>query len=328
MTPFANRIAAIDYIKATAIVAVVLTHAGPVPWVADADHFDVIVRGVLPLFHVPSFLIVAGFVYATAPVMSTRDLARRLTRILLPYLVASMIVLAAGITRFEHASDVLFMVATGSALGIYYFVFVLAVSITVTYLLTRWSPALPTYALAIGVTWWVLKPFVAEPLPPPAPMPSFWFFRDPRWFYPYFLMGWVGRLNWAGVTRLYARHRRLILCIATIVVAMHAFTWTRVRGTNAALIARGAYVLAFVVGVITATDGRRPSVVIRFASEASYTLYLYHFLFMLPLLPITEEMPAALRTVILVGSGLFGAAAIAAGGRALLGSRSRFVFGT
>lgn len=167
-----DRLAPIDYIKAAAIVAVVATHAGANPWLADATAFDRIIRGSLVMFHVPSFLLIAGFLYGAQPVLSTADLGRRLQRILVPYLVASLVVIALGSAKPANLGDAVLMLATGSALGTYYFVFVLAASVMAMYVLTRLSPRLPRYALAATLAWWIVRPLVIEP-PPPALFPAF-----------------------------------------------------------------------------------------------------------------------------------------------------------
>ncbi len=59
-----ERIAAVDVIKALAILAVVVRHAGPPPWNPAFAEFDRVFRASWVYFHVPSFLVVAGFLYA------------------------------------------------------------------------------------------------------------------------------------------------------------------------------------------------------------------------------------------------------------------------
>jgi len=189
------RFPAIDYIKALAIVAVVATHAGPIPWLPEVTDLDRLIRGSLPIFHVPAFLLIAGFLYATQPVLSTADLGRRLRRILVPYVVASLVVMGLGFARPTGPSDAAYMLATGSALGTYYFVFVLSVSVVLVWALTRFSARLPSYALAATITWWLVRPLVVEATPRGL-LPSFWYFRNPLWFGSYFLVGWNLRREW------------------------------------------------------------------------------------------------------------------------------------
>jgi fucose 4-O-acetylase-like acetyltransferase len=87
-----TRYFAIDYIKAIAIVAVVLNHAGPPAANYESTWFDRFFREALMQFHVPSFLAVSGFLYANAAVMDAATCRRRLVRIVVPYLVASLLV--------------------------------------------------------------------------------------------------------------------------------------------------------------------------------------------------------------------------------------------
>lgn len=261
-----DRLAAIDYIKAAAIVAVVATHAGPNPWLPDAGAFDRTVRGSLAVFHVPSFLLIAGFLYGAQPVLSTADLGRRLQRILVPYLVASLIVIALGSAKPATLGDAVFMLATGSALGTYYFVFVLALSVTLTYVLTLLSPRLPRYALSATFIWWLFRPLIVAPSPP-STLPGFWFFRNPVWFGAYFLVGWNLRGQWDGVRRFLVTYRAPLTILATTACVIHLALWPRGRATYVDPFARMAYVLSVVCLIASATQRARIPTPVRFLSD-------------------------------------------------------------
>ena len=124
---------AVDHIKAAAIVAVVFTHAGRVSLDAWSSLPDFLLTSLWTRFHVPAFLLVSGFLYArTAPVPAA-EVGRRLSRILLPYALASGVAIAAGLavtatawmrwpTAVRGVGDLTWQLATASALGIYYYV--------------------------------------------------------------------------------------------------------------------------------------------------------------------------------------------------------------
>jgi fucose 4-O-acetylase-like acetyltransferase len=111
-----ERYAAVDYLKALAIVAVVVTHAGF--WDRDPrfTFADRILRGSWVPFQVPVFYVVSGFLYYRATAIGWRTVSQRLHRILLPYGIASLAVFALGISR--PGTPIVRALLTGSALEI------------------------------------------------------------------------------------------------------------------------------------------------------------------------------------------------------------------
>ena len=313
--------------KAIAIIAVVVTHAGPSPWLPGASAFDQVVRGSLAVFHVPSFLLLAGFLYAAHPVLSTPDLSRRMQRLLVPYVVASVVVLTLGFAQPATRTEALFMLVTGSSLGIYYFVFLLAESVTLTYLMTHLSPRAPCLALGAAFGWWLLKPLLTAS-PPTRGLPSFWSFRDPLWFGAYFFVGWNVRRRWGRVRRLLESYRTPLTILAALVCLIHVSIWPDTRTTYLDPFARGAYVLSVVGLIISATQNARVLPVVRFLSEASYTVYLYHSLFITAASPFVSSLDAPLRTLTLTSVGLLGSSALVYLGRRTLGGASRLTLGS
>jgi peptidoglycan/LPS O-acetylase OafA/YrhL len=67
---------------------------------------------------------------------------------------------------------------------------------------------------------------------------------------------------------------------------------------------------------------------VRFLSDASYTIYLYHTLFITLLSPLLPPLPTPLRAVILTSAGLFGGITVVYMARRALGDRARLLFGT
>ncbi len=119
--PAGERLPAVDLIKAAAIVAVVFQHSGVSFLDPHYGVWDRALRSTWGAFHVPASLLVAGFLYARERPIGLPEIRRRLGRVLVPYLILSPI--AWWVTQPGHG--LLFALATGSASGIYYFIFVL-----------------------------------------------------------------------------------------------------------------------------------------------------------------------------------------------------------
>ena len=134
MSGSGERFPGIDAIKVAGIVTIVLIHALPPPWDATATPLERWLHQ-LTRFGVPGFLFASGFLYAPGPA----DLAttrRRLRRILVPYLIASLLAqlwhLAHGATLSEAGGVLGRTCCFGSSFGPYYYVFVIAVLVALT----------------------------------------------------------------------------------------------------------------------------------------------------------------------------------------------------
>jgi fucose 4-O-acetylase-like acetyltransferase len=89
------------------------------------------------VFHIPAFLVVAGFLYQRPYAISLRDIGARLKHIGIPYLIASCIAQLAGFTTAQSWRDVIYQLLTVSSVGIYYFIGILAVCTLSVWLLSR-----------------------------------------------------------------------------------------------------------------------------------------------------------------------------------------------
>ncbi|MEE3328514.1 MAG: acyltransferase family protein, partial [Myxococcota bacterium] len=128
---------AVDYVKAIAIVAVIITHAGLRGSDPNISAFEKVLRQSWVGFQVPAFFLVAGFLYHKSQKLPWSEIGRRLIRIIIPYLVASSVALLIGFGRPLSADKILFDLATGNVVGIYYFVFVLCLCIPFSWLYSR-----------------------------------------------------------------------------------------------------------------------------------------------------------------------------------------------
>ena len=73
---------------------------------------------------------------------------------------------------------------------------------------------------------------------------------------------------------------------------------------------------------------RRPApAAVRFLSDTTLTIYLYHWFAYLAVMPRLGPMPLGLRMVLLAGVGLAFGSSIAVAGQRLLAGRSRLLLG-
>jgi fucose 4-O-acetylase-like acetyltransferase len=79
------RWAAVDWLKAAAIVAVILTHSSPCEFDGPHAEVDRAVRFTVVGFHVPAFMLLAGYVGSSAAPLGWRAIGSRASRILGPW---------------------------------------------------------------------------------------------------------------------------------------------------------------------------------------------------------------------------------------------------
>jgi fucose 4-O-acetylase-like acetyltransferase len=322
----AQRYPAIDYLKAAAIVAVTVTHA-------IGNFFNVNVSplnkvaSVSVAFHVPAFLFAAGFLSARSAAVTPRELGRRLQRLLGPYLVASVVTLVLGYWKADTLRRVVFRLVTGSAMGIYYFVPVLAACYVLLPAVSRMRTrslfglvvALLVYAHLtwLDPTWRLTTGF-------------FWGVRDvlTQLHFGNFILGILAARWLAELSRI--RTHRPYLAIAVCVVGIVTYVG------KAALdfphgwgpVGRMGYMLT-VAGFFACLVPNRPAPApIRFLSDATLTIYLYHLLVHPLLTPaMRATLGTPLRVVILSALGVALGSLIALGGRRLFGRQSRLLVG-
>jgi peptidoglycan/LPS O-acetylase OafA/YrhL len=329
-----GRLPAIDWIKAVAIVAVVLTHAGPTPWQPGFTPTDSLLRLDLTLFHVPSFLLIAGFLYQRPEPLSGRDLRGRLLRILIPYAIASAVAQATGLSGARNAHEVMVQLVTASSLGIYYFVRELALCIVLAWPLSRLSlraqQALlaALLAAAIGFEYWLTKLWPYAELPWIGTV-NLAMVADQLYAFVYFLIGWVAAASGARLParsswQAWAMLAFGIAGIATI-TALSPFAESLQRFWIGG---RVPYTLAVIALLLVLTGRASIPSPVRFLSEASLGIYLYHFYFQSLLAPHVVAWPPALRIPVSLAIDVGCAAALCWLARRLLGaSRARTLVG-
>jgi peptidoglycan/LPS O-acetylase OafA/YrhL len=315
------RHAWIDLLKAVGIISVVWIHA----FCRLGENPPLTARiAYLTRFAVPAFFFVAGFLQASSPRIGVMEFAsRRLVRLVIPYLVASA---AAFPVRqaLEGSSltveNVILGLFNGDALGIYYFVPLLVGVTSIGEAAFRF-PALAwplwgvfatlallseTQLLSVGDLWWEI--------------------RNPLRWWGYFLAGWVMSEQRLRISELPARLRQLagwwILGIAAVIVCYYVHFLPPVWSRQSVAM---QYVMIYAVllgTALTAWDAPcRPFV--RWLSEASYPIYLYHYFVIMVARAFVWGLPDTAVFVVACGTTMIGVV----GMRRTCGVRARLIIG-
>jgi surface polysaccharide O-acyltransferase-like enzyme len=331
------RYGSIDVLKATAIVAVIWIHSFLVTWQPQAG----VIRwlGSVTRFAVPGFFFASGFLYFQHHRAPLGVIARRLQRVAVPYLVASLIAI---VGRWVYAGpiplrEIVFELATGDAVGIYYFIPPFIGAVLLVIVLARYRRlVVPLLALLWGLGFLCERGVIWIKAPPGA-VPFFWNQRNPLRWWGYFVAGWC-LANYAGVvSRLSPRARTMAgavllgvalgcsLAAVAVLPPGKSTVWVSIEYLNIYACILGLFLLAFdwpdVPGV-------------RWLSEATYPIYLYHFFFIsLFRVFLADSLrqrlalpPAALNSMALV-VGLSGGLVTVWIGRWVFGRHARLVIG-
>ena len=319
----ARRFAEVDVLKAAGILGVVLIHSLRAHFHPQLSWQEAWMLELLR-FAVPGFLAVSGFLYATLQPVPWRQTGRRLRRILIPYLVASIAaecfwrVLGAGAQTGSILEDLL----VGAAFGPYYYVFLIVVLVLVSPSL----PLLPRRALPILFALCFLAQGLLEN-DIGNPPDLLWAIRNPLRWAAYFLAGWWLRLSYAAIAARVVRSRALwglALGGSTLGLAIFLGTelWPAARPTASWLEVWAILGLLFVL-----TCGRPPAPApVRALSDATYAIYLFHLFFVLPtqfLIPAPPGSIALIPILLPWLAGMGGSLVIIGLGRLLLGRRAR-----
>jgi surface polysaccharide O-acyltransferase-like enzyme len=303
------------------IVTIVLIHALPPPWDPGASPW---VRWLhqVTRFGVPGFLLASGFLYAAGP----SDLAvagRRLRRILVPYLVASLL---AQLWHLAHASasptgnvwkDLLF----ASSFGPYYYVFVIAPLVALSPAFARLPrPALLAAAAALLAAQWAVEAAEVWRLD------FYWHLRNPLLWWAYFAIGWCLRAEHARLSAWLAPRRAG--AVAALAAAVAALTWLASDAAGmprtAARTASWLDVYAILALVAAAAGFFARSRGLRALSDATYAVYLYHLFFLYAAQEALGALARGPGAVLLpFAAGLLGSLALVALARRILGPRAR-----
>lgn len=281
---------------------------------------------MLTCFHVPTFLLVSGILYATPGAIGWRTVGARLWRLLPPYLVATFVAGLTGVWRPTSARRLLFGVLTGSAVGTYYFIVVLAGCIAILPVLSRLRRRAALALLA------VLAVYAEAAWMHPAWRVSdgfFWGIRDPllQFHLGHFVLGLLVGRSLHEIARLHAHLAPVLRAGCGLGIA--SFVWLALTESAWTLhpLVHTAYMVS-VVGAIASLAPARPAPrAVRFLSDATLTIYLYHTLLHPWLMPRVLDLPPLFRIALMTSVGLAVGALVAIVGRRIFGTRSRLLAG-
>ncbi len=332
-----ERIAAVDWLKTCAIVAVLLTHAGGFLFSGfGVDEAAWFLRVAWTGFHVPTFLAVSGFLYFSDSPMTPRDLGGRCSRLLIPYFFASVPV-SLIYTSDPSLNAFLFQLITGSAHGIYYYVFLSACMTALAFLLSRTKPAAAVLVFAALITY-----LITATVEPSLRIGETWFWkaRNPLYNATYFLGGWICRRNLSTLQDSYAAHKPVWWGLAACGLLVYGFADYRAvppalqatfgEGHGSFLLEilhRHVYTASVVFCVVALSARRKPPEWVVFVSASTYTIYLYHKPVIDFVAAYTSAWNGAVAVPTLVLVALASTLALSWSGPRILGRYSKWVFG-
>mmetsp|Transcript_62530 Transcript_62530/g.179365 ORF Transcript_62530/g.179365 Transcript_62530/m.179365 type:complete len:387 (-) Transcript_62530:125-1285(-) len=325
----------VDWIKAVAIVMVVMIHSLPDTFTSsEISHMDVWI-GQITRFAVPSFLACSGYITSSSrSSRSFKAVRHRLERLLLPYLVFSVVAWCYqyAMTKTDRGgekdsvSSFILNLLLCSELGPYYYVFLILCLVLVTPLIARLPQrAMPfVFCVALGLQFaheeWLLP---SQSL--------FWQIRSPARSLAPFLAGWLASQHRESIVDFLEQGRRRLLCMALLSVlcllsAVALFQLPELGRLSWALIVVESYAVLALLFVATVGPTEGPEVV-SWLSNASYTIYLSHYYFLTPVLLLYPYVPGTfdpVRILLCTVAGLGNSASLVLLGRSLLGeSRAR-----
>jgi peptidoglycan/LPS O-acetylase OafA/YrhL len=320
-----ERVAAIDWLKFASIVAVIVTHAGAAPFPGSFGYtaWDTVLRLLLPSFHVPCLLMISGFLYYRPHPIGFIEVATRLRRILVPYILASLIVFALRPAEYPTLGSKLEALVTADALSIYYYVFLLSLFVV---LLPVWSRmTVPMIRGVVAASFVVLA--VQSAISWRWSYDFRWAMRNPIEMFTlgYFLIGWLAAASSRqGRVTVQPRQYAAMLVLAGLWPVCIA-AGSPYPAINLPKIFYSVAIWQTAWRYVRANPAPR---IVREISDATYGIYLYHFLFMAPLYGWTGSWSPPLRILLLTTVGLAGGLALRTVTRSLAGpQRSRDWFG-
>jgi surface polysaccharide O-acyltransferase-like enzyme len=324
--PEARRLE-VDLLKAVGIVAVVLIHSVRSPFIPGASDAELWI-GRVTRFAVPAFLLSSGLLYASRSPVPWPTTARRLRRILGPYLFASLV--AQGFEWFRgtprSVEQFLHDLLLASSFGPYYYVWIACLAVLAAPLLARAGPAALGGILLVTVaSQWLLESMLVGPLP------FFWHLRNPLLWMGYFVCGWALRLHQQRVRGWLDAQRSAALAGSAGAVVLLALAGAQPLPVFQAQTLSWLGIYATLALLLAASFGRRGGGgILKELSEGSYAIYLFHLLFVLPARDLTVPAPGRLEPpAVLVpwAAGIAGSMLLIALARRVLGDRSRTVIG-
>jgi peptidoglycan/LPS O-acetylase OafA/YrhL len=321
-----ERFAEADVLKAIGILVVVLIHSTRSFWDPSESLGEQELKQALR-FAVPGFLAVSGFLYATIESVPLKLSLGRLRRILFPYLVASISAEAFWAIRGapHDLATIGYNLAVANSFGQYYYVFVLVPLVFLAPLLARlpsrilWILFLGGLALQGLYETHVIGSFNA-----------IWRVRNQIMWWPYFLMGWLARLHYQRL-RAWVIHNRSFAGIMFCIGVLACWQVRRMPElSDLELLAEWVGIFASIGLIFVLSCGRQVNAFVRWLSEATYAIYLFHLFFVVPGVASIRAQFGAFEPLTIASIwciGLIGSVGIVVIARTAFGGRSRDVVG-
>jgi peptidoglycan/LPS O-acetylase OafA/YrhL len=313
----------VDLLKALGIVAVVLIHSVRSPFTPGVSELELWI-GRVTRFAVPAFLLSSGLLYATRVPVPGATTARRLRRILGPYLVGSLAAQAFEWFRGtpRSAGQILHDLALASSFGPYYYVWIALLVVLAAPLLARLGPAALAGLLGVTVaSQWLFESTLL------GLAPFFWHLRNPLLWLGYFVCGWVLRLHEARIRSWLASRRGLALAASGGALLLLALAGAQSLPLPQAQTLSWLGIWATLALLLAATLGRGGGGrALAALSDASYAIYLFHLFFVLPAREAFTPLPGSFEPLAVLvpwAAGIAGPLLLIALARRLLGARSR-----
>ncbi len=329
----------IYWLKAIAICTVVLVHALTYREIFPAHGTVAGFLSHATRFAVPFFLFCTGFLIDKTVLPGRVLVGKMMVRIGLPYLIASALFLAVrshtdfldGRIRMD-VSTVLHALAFGEALGIYYYIFVIAYLCILSLFLRRLGPIAIHLLFTLALV--LLVDFILQGSSFPAVEPSEFLWvvaRHPAMHLPYFLAGWQFSLHYKCLKAWITTHAKNIIAICLLADIVLLISGTVRHDFFLQQLLEQFHIVTVLLLVLACTSHIRETPrPIRFLASASYGIYLFH----LPMVRITQQViidfsisPVA-RIGIAWAIGLGGTIALVLVLQRLFGDTSRRWFGT
>ena len=326
------RFAEVDLIKAVGALAVLLIHTVRSPFEAAAVPPELWV-GQLTRFAVPGFLAASGFLYATQERVAWETTRSRLVRLALPYLLFSAVAQALrhlqGTTVWGTGSGNLWIdLLFGASLGPYYYVFIAALLVCATPTFARLSPRALYTLLAVELALQLAFEFASG-------LSFFWHLRNPLLWAAWFHLGWCARVHHESLAQLARRWRAPLVGGCVLIIAACGALLALGLPPTPGRVVEWVVIFPTLGALLFAGCGdERPkhlAAPVRLLSDASYTIYLSHPLFVIPLRQVFTAAPGQFELGPLAavwGLALAGSLGVALLARALLGTRSRSWLGS
>jgi surface polysaccharide O-acyltransferase-like enzyme len=321
-----ERFAEVDGLKAIGILAVVLIHSTRSFWDPSQSLGEHELKQVLR-FAVPGFLAVSGFLYATDGSIPLKLSLDRLRRVLFPYFVASISAEAFWAIRGapHDLATIGYNLAIANSFGQYYYVFVLLPLVLVSPLLVK-LPRRLLWILFLGCL--VLQGLYEMHVI--GGFNAIWRVRNPIMWWPYFLMGWLARLHYQRL-RAWVIHNRSFAGIMFCIGVLACWQVRRIPElSDLESLAGWVGIFASIGLIFVLSCGREVNAFVRWLSEATYAIYLFHLFFVVPGVASIRAQFGAFEPLTIASIwciGLIGSVGIVVIARTALGDRSRDVVG-